>query len=136
MQTYSHSHNQQVQVFHSIQYQYHVMHQWNMLHLCPHHTYSLIIQWNHSHVQRWLYWYSQYNWHVSIVMLNRCLLFPPCANYCIPQLCGLWQRVYIEPRLHAPALTIFMHELHVFADVSAACEKPTQNIYFKNVAGD
>ena len=56
------------------------------------------------------------------------------CNYCIPQLCGLWQLVYIEPRLHAPALTIFMHELHVFADVSAACEKPTQNIYFKNVA--
>ena len=35
-------------------------HQWNMLHLCPHHTYSSIFQWNHSHVQRWHYWYCHW----------------------------------------------------------------------------
>ena len=37
-------------------------HQWNMLHLCSHHTYSSIIQWNHSHMQRWLIWYSRAHW--------------------------------------------------------------------------
>ena len=31
--------------------------QWDMLHLCPHHTYSAIFQWTHSHMQRhyWCY---------------------------------------------------------------------------------